>query len=91
MKDYNDTINKEDTLFIVSRYQSWITVTPKRKNRKRPLEKLKAVIIMLKKANMEETSKVVPNWMQIKHIGKPDDNMKSFGQKLFRNVYLYLR
>ena len=43
MKEFNEKLNKEDTLFIISRYQSWITVTPKGKNRKRPLEKLKAV------------------------------------------------
>lgn len=40
------------------------------------------------KANMEETSKVMPNWMQIKHIGKPEDLMMSYGQKLFRQVFI---
>jgi hypothetical protein len=64
-------------LFIVSRYQSWITVTPKGKNRKRPLEKVKVT-------NMEETSKVVPNWMQIKHINKPPDTMRSKDYKAHR-------
>ena len=47
IKEFNENINKEETLFIVSRYQSWITVTPRSKNRKRPLEKLKAVWIFL--------------------------------------------
>jgi hypothetical protein len=58
---YDNLIAKtEDTLNVFSRYQKWITVTPRSKNRKYPLEKQK-------KSNMEETSKTMPKWMQIKH------------------------
>lgn len=60
LKNIEDKMSKnEETLSVFSRYQKWITVTPKNKNRRKPLEKVK-------KINMEETSKVVPNWMQIK-------------------------
>ncbi len=49
----------EETLSILSRYKSWITVTPKSKNRKLPLEKMKI-------KHFDETSRIMPNWMQIK-------------------------
>ena len=48
---------------MFSRYNKWITVTPKSKNRRKPLEKMKI-------EKMDETSKIMPNWMQIK--GKKD-------------------
>ena len=35
---------------------------------------------------MEETSRVMPNWMQIKHAAKTQDIMVSNGQKLFEKV-----
>lgn len=57
---YNEIMCKnEETLSIFSRYNKWITVTPRSKNRKRPLEKMKI-------EKMDETSKIMPNWMQIK-------------------------
>ena len=43
LKEINENLKKEDTLFIISRFKNWITVTPKSKNRKNPLEKIKAV------------------------------------------------
>jgi hypothetical protein len=60
LKDYEaKLIKNEETLSVFSRYQKWITVTPRSKNRKRPLENMKNL-------KMEETSKIMPNWMQIK-------------------------
>lgn len=59
-KKFDDIIAKnEETLSILSRYKSWITVTPKSKNRKMPLEKMKI-------EHFDETSRIMPNWMQIK-------------------------
>lgn len=59
-KMYNDILcKKEETLSIFSRYNKWITVTPRSKNRRRPLEKMKI-------EKMDETSKIMPNWMQIR-------------------------
>jgi len=57
---YDKIIAKnEETLSVFSRYNKWITVTPKSKNRRKPLEKMKI-------EKMDETSKIMPNWMQIK-------------------------
>lgn len=59
-KKYDELFCKnEETLSILSRYHRWITVTPKSKNRRKPLEKMKI-------EKMDETSKIMPNWMQIK-------------------------
>jgi hypothetical protein len=59
-KMYDEIIAKnEETLSIFSRYNKWITVTPKSKNRRKPLEKMKI-------EKMDETSKIMPNWMQIR-------------------------
>ena len=59
-KKFDEIIAKnEETLSILSRYKSWITVTPKSKNRKMPLEKMKI-------EHFDETSRIMPNWMQIK-------------------------
>ncbi len=81
-KKYEDKIAKnEETLFVFSRYQKWITVTPKNKNRKRPLEHTKNV-------KMEETSKIVPKWMQIKVEKEKlkEDQFKSVQFQPFGNV-----
>jgi len=59
-KKFADIIaNNEETLNILSRYQRWITITPKSKNRRYPLEKMKI-------EKFDETSRIMPNWMQIK-------------------------
>lgn len=59
-KNFEDIIAKnEETLSVLSRYKSWITVTPKSKNRRMPLEKMKI-------EHFDETSRIMPNWMQIK-------------------------
>lgn len=44
IKKFDEFIQKnEDTISVFSRFQKWITVTPKKKDRKHPLEKLKIV------------------------------------------------
>lgn len=82
VNDFNDyLIKNEDTLSIFSRYQKWITVTPRTKNRKRPLEGLK-------KEKMEETSKVMPKWMQIRGTRDhpTEEFMRSQEYKSLRDV-----
>jgi hypothetical protein len=73
LKQWDDAfIKKDETLSVFSRFQKWITITPKSKNRKMPLEKIRT-------QKMDETSKKMPNWMQINHdknLIKPD-HMKS--------------
>ena len=85
-KKYDEIIAKnEETLSILSRYNKWITVTPKSKNRKMPLEKMKIVKI-------DETSRIMPNWMQIranKDI-KLCETMKSVEYNSIRYVILFL-
>ena len=81
-KKYDEIIAKnEETLSVLSRYKSWITVTPKSKNRKMPLEKMKI-------QHFDETSRIMPNWMQIK--AKKDkelyEMMKSVEYNSIRNV-----
>ena len=59
-KKFDEIIAKnEETLSVLSRYNRWITVTPKSKNRRMPLEKMKI-------EKIDETSRIMPNWMQIK-------------------------
>lgn len=60
LKMLNEKLNKEETISIFSKFQKWITVTPKRRNRKFPLEKEKI-------EKMDKTSKIMPNWMQSKY------------------------
>ena len=63
----------EDTINILSKHQSWITTSPRTYDRKHPLENKKAL-------NMEETSKIMPKWMEIKHkdYKKEEEKFKSF-------------
>ena len=51
---------KEDTIRIISKHQNWITTTPMANDRRHPLEKLKV-------SKMEETSRLMPKWMENKH------------------------
>ena len=53
-------MKNEDTISIFSRYQNWITVTPKHKDRRHPLEKAKAT-------KKEQTSRIMPKWMEIRN------------------------
>lgn len=63
----------EDTLNVLSKYQNWITVSTKTRNRKRPLEKLKPT-------NPNLNDKLLPSWMVIKgknKFRKSDEVFKS--------------
>ena len=86
MKIYEEKqIKNEETLSVFSRYQKWITVTPRSKNRKRPLENMKNL-------KMDETSKIMPNWMQIK-VNKDkikEDELRSAEYNSMRNVKLQI-
>jgi len=45
IQQYNEYLKKnEDTVSVFSKFQKWITVTPKKMDRKHPLEKLKMVL-----------------------------------------------
>ena len=72
IEQFNNYLAKnEDTINIISKHQSWITVSPRTKDRKRPLEKMKA-------ENMEVTSKIMPKWMEIIHKNEKNvENLKS--------------
>ena len=72
MEQYKKYLAKnEDTINIISKHQSWLTTSPKTFDRKRPLEKKKVL-------NVEETSQIMPKWMQIKHKkSKKEDSFKS--------------
>ena len=70
IKKFNEEIaKKNDTLSVFSRYQNWITVTPKNRDRRHALEKKKTT-------NMEETSSIMPKWMESQYKGKLPENMK---------------
>ena len=56
---------------ILSRNAGWITVTPERKDRKKPIEKFGMG------GDASKTSKLIPAWMQT-NFGKPkENNMKA--------------
>lgn len=78
--------NNEETLFLLSRYNRWITVTPKSKNRRLPLEKMKI-------EKLDSTSRITPNWMQIR--AKKDmelfDMMRSAEYNSMRHVILFFK
>ena len=56
---------KEDTISVFSKNQNWLTVIPKKQDRRKALEKIRILI-------MEVTSQLMPNWMEIKY--KKDKN-----------------
>jgi len=61
LKETDDKqINKGVSLSVLSGYQGWITITPRSKNRCRPLE-------MERSASLDQPSKVTPYWMVSKH------------------------
>lgn len=60
----------DGTMTIVSRNQGWITVTPKNKNRKKPVEKFGV------SGDAAKTSKLTPNWMQSQYPKNSSDPMK---------------
>ena len=61
----------DGTMTIVSRNQGWITVTPKNKNRKKPVEKFGVA------GDAAKTSKLTPNWMQCQYPKNKTDFMQS--------------
>ncbi len=70
IKKFNEEIaKKNDTLSVFSRYQNWITVTPKNRDRRHALEKKKIT-------HMDETSSIMPKWMESQFKGKLPENMK---------------
>lgn len=73
VKQFDDYLVKnEDTISVFSRYQNWITVTPKHKDRRHPLEKAKAT-------KKEQTSRIMPKWMEIRNSQSTrlPENLKS--------------
>lgn len=73
-------IKNEDTISIFSKHQQWITLTPRSKNRRKPLEKVKVI-------KMDETSKIMPKWMQNKHVTQPcPDTFRSAEYNSLKNV-----
>ena len=62
-KLYNDEIiKKNDTITIFSKNQNWLTVTPKKKDRRKALEKKRIL-------GKDVTSRLMPRWMEIKSGG----------------------
>ena len=62
--------NKNMNINVLSRFGNWITLNPNDLNRSHALEKIKQ--------NTYETSKLVPDWMNIKNKQKPKNLFKSF-------------
>jgi hypothetical protein len=61
----------DGTMTVVSRIQGWITVTPRTKNRKKPVEKFGV------SGDAAKTSALTPNWMQCHYPKNTTDMMKS--------------
>ena len=66
---------KKETITVFSKNQNWLTVTPREQDRKKALEKNKIL-------DMDVTSKLMPNWMEIKY--KKDNNI--IGSDKFKSV-----
>ena len=67
----SSSVGFDGTITIVSKAQGWITVTPKGKNRKKPVEKYGIG------GDAAATSKLTPNWMQWQYPKNKTDAMKS--------------
>lgn len=59
LKRFNKELEKQETITLLSKTKNWITVTPKHKNRRKPLESIKVKNV--------EGSKILPEWMQPKY------------------------
>lgn len=59
----------DGTMTVVSRTRGWLTVTPKNKNRKKPVEKYGI------SGDAAKTSKLTPNWMQSQYPKNKNDPM----------------
>lgn len=67
--DINDALIKNnESLHVFSRFQKWITITPDKQNRNKPLENVKLTSL--------ESSAIIPYWMQIKPKVKANDIFK---------------
>ena len=67
----DEIIKKQDTITVFSKNQNWLTVTPKKKDRRNALEKKRIL-------DMDVTSRLMPRWMEIKTFKqKPVDLFKS--------------
>ena len=55
MKRIQSELEKEETIMVLSKNKSWITVTPRSKNRRKCLENIKA--------KPHEVSRTMPQWM----------------------------
>ena len=60
-------------LSVLSRFNNWITVTPKKRNRRFNLEK--------EKQDLHEVSKIAPDWMIKKHRTRPQNLFKAIQWK----------
>ena len=66
-----EIIKKQDTITVFSKNQNWLTVTPRKRDRRKAFEKKRVL-------DMEVTSKLMPRWMEIKtDIPKRPDLFKS--------------
>ena len=54
---------------IISKTQGWMTVTPKNKNRKKPIEKKP-------KGDVAQVNELSPVWMQVEHQKPGPDPLK---------------
>jgi len=61
----------DGTITVISKTKGWLTVTPKNKNRKMPVEKYGVP------GDAAATSKLTPNWMQCPYPKNKTDQMKS--------------
>jgi hypothetical protein len=80
MKHIQSELEKQETLMVLSKNKSWITVTPRSKNRRKCLEKIQV--------KPHEVSRIVPQWMVIsnKYIqNRKDDAFKSVDHRSIRN------
>ena len=57
-------------LQVITKSNGWITVTPRNKNRKRPIEKQAL-------GNVSKVNVLSPVWMQVEHKKPPYDGLKA--------------
>ena len=73
IKQLNEHIAKnEEAIHLLSKQQKWITISPKTRDRRHPLEKSKVM-------NDENHDKLIPKWMKIRPNIKTKDNFKAVG------------
>jgi len=67
-KNLDEKLKNDGTVFVLSKFQNWITVTPELRNRNQPLEKARV--------KLDHESKIMPQWMQIQATKPVDPFMK---------------